>query len=146
MFHRFFSFLLQGPDTYLSFHFLSLLLCGLPGRQSPRFGSFWVFLGFFPFFFFFFLLSLGLVVWPRLSDLFVSQNLRNVCASHFPRWILGCALLLLYSLQIFHITFDRWFLAGWYYVHFRTNTFGKGMNPLYHSYVINTSPSILLQG
>ena len=35
--------------------------------------------------FFFFLvgvLSLGLVVWPRLGDLFVSQNPREICASH----------------------------------------------------------------
>ena len=41
--------------------------------------------------FFFFLLSLGLVVWPRLGDLFVSKNLREMCVSHFPGWIMGCA-------------------------------------------------------
>ena len=35
------------------------------------------------------LLSLGLVVWPRLGDLFVSQNPSEVCAFHFPGWILG---------------------------------------------------------
>ena len=28
-------------------------------------------------------LSLGLVVWPRLGELFVSQNHREVCAFHF---------------------------------------------------------------
>ena len=27
----------QGPGTYLSFRFLSILLCRLPGRQSPQF-------------------------------------------------------------------------------------------------------------
>ena len=39
---------------------------------------------------FFCCLSLGLVVWPRLRDPFISQNLRVVCASHFPGQILGC--------------------------------------------------------
>ena len=39
MFH-FFSFFLilsQGLDIYLSFHLLLILLCGMPGRQSPIF-------------------------------------------------------------------------------------------------------------
>ena len=36
-------------------------------------------------------LSLGLVVWPKLNDLFVSQNLKEFCASHFLGWILSCA-------------------------------------------------------
>ena len=31
-------------------------------------------------------LSLGLVVWPRLGDLFVFQNLREFCASHSPEF------------------------------------------------------------
>ena len=34
---------------------------------------------------FFFLLSLGLVVWSRLGDLFESQNPREVYASHSPK-------------------------------------------------------------
>ena len=34
--------------------------------------------------------SLFLVVWPRLDDLFVSQNPRGVFASHSPGHILGC--------------------------------------------------------
>ena len=33
----------------------------------------------------------GLVVWPRLGDLFVSQNPRGFCTSHSPGQILGCA-------------------------------------------------------
>ena len=37
-------------------------------------------------------LSLGLDVWQRLGDPFVSQNHREVCASHFIEQILGCAL------------------------------------------------------
>ena len=36
-------------------------------------------------------LSLGLVVWPRFDDPFLSQNSREVCASHFLGRILGCA-------------------------------------------------------
>ena len=49
------------------------------------------------FFFFFFWLSLGLIVWPWLSDLFVSQNPRGVCAPHSPRNILVCVYLFLRS-------------------------------------------------
>ena len=33
----------------------------------------------------------GLIIWPRLSDPFVSQNPRGVCASDSPGLILGCA-------------------------------------------------------
>ena len=33
----------QGPDIYLSFHFLLILLCGLPREQSPLFGRFFIF-------------------------------------------------------------------------------------------------------
>ena len=29
--------------------------------------------------------------WPRLDDPFVSQNPKELCASHFLGWILGCA-------------------------------------------------------
>ena len=36
-------------------------------------------------------LSLGLVVWPRLGGPFISENPREVCASHFPGLILGCS-------------------------------------------------------
>ena len=42
-------------------------------------------------FFFCCLLSLGLAVWPRLDDPFVSQNPKEYCASHFLGWILGFA-------------------------------------------------------
>ena len=40
---------------------------------------------------FFCWLPLGLVVWPRLGDLSVSPNVREVYASLFPAQILGCA-------------------------------------------------------
>ena len=48
------------------------------------------------FFNFFFLLwlPLRLVVWAILGDLFVSQNPREVSATHSPRWILGCAYII----------------------------------------------------
>ena len=43
------------------------------------------------FFFFFFWLLLGLIVWPRLCDLCVYLNHRELCASHSLGRILGCA-------------------------------------------------------
>ena len=46
---------------------------------------------FFFFFFFFFVDSLGLIIWPRLDDPFVSQNPKECCASHFLGRILGHA-------------------------------------------------------
>ena len=36
-------------------------------------------------------LSQGLVVWPKLGDLYICQNPREICASHFPGQIPGCA-------------------------------------------------------
>ena len=71
-----FMVLWQGLGTYLSFCFLWFPLCGLPGWQSSLFG--W-------FFFFFCWVSLGPVVWPRLGDLFVSQNPREFYAT-YSRW------------------------------------------------------------
>ena len=75
MFHSFFSVLWQGRGIYLSFCFPSVL------PQSPQCGRFsfscWI--------------SLGLVVWPRLDDPFISQNPIEVYVSHFPGRILGCA-------------------------------------------------------
>ena len=55
------------------------LVCIVLPNFSPRFS------------FFFRWISLGLVVWPRFGDLFVSQNPGDVHAFHFPRQILGCA-------------------------------------------------------
>ena len=45
MFHSFFSIPKQGPRTYLSFHFLSVLFCGQPEQKSQqfcRFSFFWL--------------------------------------------------------------------------------------------------------
>ena len=63
---------------FLIFRFLLILLCSLPVRQSPQFSRF----------FFSCWQSLVLDVWLRLGELFVSQNLREVRASHFPGRIL----------------------------------------------------------
>ena len=41
--------------------------------------------------FFLFWLSVRLFILPRLDNLFVSQNPREVCASHSPGWVPGCA-------------------------------------------------------
>ena len=64
IFHSFFLFLLQGPGTYLSFRFLSVLLCDQPERESPQFDKFFIL--------FIFLLALDLVDMLRLGDPFVS--------------------------------------------------------------------------
>ena len=77
----FYSFCSLSRSRFLSLFslFLKFSLCGQPEQQSPLFGGFSLFCW----------LSLGLVVWLRLGDLFVSQNPRGVCASHFPGRILG---------------------------------------------------------
>ena len=75
-----FLVLWQGLGTYLSFHFLFSLV-----RWYSKV-SFQQVL----FFFFFYWESLGLVIWLRLGDLFVSQNPRKFCVSHSPGRILGC--------------------------------------------------------
>ena len=63
MFHSFFCSLVRSR-YFPSFQLLFILLCDLPGRQSSLFTRFsfshW--------------LLLGLVVWMRLDDLFVSEN------------------------------------------------------------------------
>ena len=94
----FFSVLKQGIGTYLSFHFLSVLPCGQLKRQSPLFNRF-SFL-FLLFFFFFYWLSLGLVVWPRLSNPFVFQNPRKFSVSQFQGQILGCVYMICSYAQI----------------------------------------------
>ena len=81
MFHSFFLIPWQVPGTYLSFRFRSILLFGQPVQQRPHFGMFS----------FSYWLSLGLVVWPRLGNLFLSQNPRGVWASFSPGQILDCA-------------------------------------------------------
>ena len=45
-------------------------------------------------------LSLGLLVWLRLGDLFLFKNPRKFCASHSPRRILVCACTTFSSGQI----------------------------------------------
>ena len=62
-----FMFLWQSQGIYPSFCFLSISLCGLPGQQSTQLTKF-SFSGW---------LLIGLVVWQRLGDTFVSRNLRE---------------------------------------------------------------------
>ena len=77
MFHSFFNSLARS--RYFPLFFPLILLCNLPGHQSPRFGKFSVFCW----------LSLGLVVWLRLSNAFESRNPREFCASRSPGRITG---------------------------------------------------------
>ena len=99
-----FLVLWQGLCTFLSFCFLLFSLYGLPGRQSQLFSRFS----------FFGWLSLSLVIWPRLDDLFVFQNPREFYAFHSPGWILVCAyiLLLLILIRVFHISVNWWSFTG----------------------------------
>ena len=71
-----FSILLQGPGTYLSFHFLSVLLCDQQGQQSPQFGNF----------FFFCWLLLGQVVVPRFGDPLVFIIIIIIITSGLIHW------------------------------------------------------------
>ena len=77
--------LLQGLHNYLSFPFLSILLSGLPGWQSPIFGRFS-----FSFSFCCYWLLLNLVACPRLGDLSVSQNPSEFlrCILQYGFWVL----------------------------------------------------------
>ena len=78
---KFVSVLLQSRSTCLCIGFISVLLYGQPERYCQQFGRF----------FFCCWQSLDLVVCPRLSDPFVSQNIQEVCTSYFPGRIRGCA-------------------------------------------------------
>ena len=80
MYHSF-SVLKQDPGIYRFFCFLSIFLCGQAEWQNPQFG--W--------FLFCCSLSQGLVIWPRLSNPFVSQNPNDFCAFHFLGRILACS-------------------------------------------------------
>ena len=79
MFHSFFS--LARSRYWSFFRFLLFSICGLPERQSPLFSRL----------LFFCWLSLGLLVWSKLGDLFVYQNPEKFCACHFLGRIPGCA-------------------------------------------------------
>ena len=84
-------------NIYLSFCFFLILL----GRQSPLFNRFS----------FFCWLSLGLVIWPRLGDLFEFQNPREVCASLSPGWILDCAYTT--------CSYGQIKISWWYYYYYQ---------------------------
>ena len=77
MFHRFFSSLVSSKN-FSAFSFSLIFSQWLSGKVRS-----WASFLFFFFFFFFLLvkLSLGLVGWLGLSDLFIAQNPREFCAS-----------------------------------------------------------------
>ena len=85
MFHSFLSS--QGRSKYSSLFSFSLIFT-LSSIGTVK-STFWLF--FFSFLFFL-LLSLGLVFWPGLGDLFQSRNPREICASRSRGVILDCAL------------------------------------------------------
>ena len=80
-----FSVLQQVLGTYFSFRFLSVLPCGQPKQQSRQV------LFCFCFIYIYIWQLLCLVVWPRLGDPFVSQNLK------FMRLIIIISALLIFT-------------------------------------------------
>ena len=91
-----------------SFPFLFILPCGQQGQQSPQIGEFYFLL----------------VVWLRLDDLFVCQNQRVFCVSHFPGQMMGWAYTIcsygqtLFSCKVQEIVFlfdflDFHFVIRW---------------------------------
>ena len=112
-YHRFIVCFLNSltKSKYLFFFSLSFIFT-VACRDSKVYysaGSLSLSFFFFFFFFFFFWLSLGLVVWPRLGDLFVSQNPRELNTSHSPGLVLGFVhmplvrLLYTYLLNIYNL-------------------------------------------
>ena len=68
-----FSILYQGQGTYLSFHILSVLFCGLPGQQSRQFRRFS--------FFFFLLIIIRSGLWAEIRwSVCISKSHRSLCA------------------------------------------------------------------
>ena len=59
MFHSFFNSLARSEVFILPFTFLSILLCGQPGQQSPQFCKFSFFFVFFLFFFLLIIITFG---------------------------------------------------------------------------------------
>ena len=86
--HSFFSS--RGDSQYLSFFPLSFSFIQWSARTAKSIIRQVLFL-LFLFFFFFFWLSVGLVVWLKLVDPFLSQNPKEFCESHFLGQILDCA-------------------------------------------------------
>ena len=96
MFHSFFNSL-ASRGTYPSFHILSVLFCGQPGQQSPRFCKFSSIS-----------LLLGLAFWPRLGDPCVCQSSIGVYVCYFLGQVLSCAYTIcLYGQISISCTFPR---------------------------------------
>ena len=76
---QFFHFPQQGPGTYPSFRFLSILLCGQPGQQSSQFGKFSFLLLFLS------LLLLTITSYGHLAKIrwsvYISKSLTSLCVS-----------------------------------------------------------------
>ena len=73
----------QGLGTWHSFRFLWVLLCGLPGRESPLFGRF-------SFSYLFLITITRSVLLVMMGDLFVFLCPSELYASHSPGGILVC--------------------------------------------------------
>ena len=86
---QFFSIPWPGPDTYPSFHILSILFCGRPGQQSRQFCKFS---------FFFFLLII-----IRSGRLVQIRDPCCCCCCYYYHYLL---------IRVFHISVSWWFFTG----------------------------------
>ena len=104
MFHNFFLFTSNVSWLTTLFTFFQFYPGVSWNRKVPYSAGFFFVLSFF-------LLSLDLTAWPRLGGLFVSQNPREVCSSHFPgRFIIiiFLSLFIYLLLRVFHIIVSWW--------------------------------------
>ena len=111
---QFFLIPYQGRGTYHFFYILSVLIYGPMIWQIPQFYKFSLF----------YWLLQGLVVWPRLGDLFVCQNPIEVSVlfsmTNSGWWIYhlfvwsksNFLLIIIYSFSVFHISVSWWFFTG----------------------------------
>ena len=106
MFHSFFSILLQGRGTYLSFHIVSVLFCGQPGQQNRQFCRF-------PFFFFFFFFMIiirsGLLAEISWSVCMLKSH-RSLCMSFFRTGAGLCISHLLVWLNLSFLHISQWII------------------------------------
>ena len=64
-----------------------------------------------------------------------------------PIWLGGVLTVKWFKAMDYGIVVSKFEFQSRYYVHFRTNTLGKGMNPLYPpSYGLNSTTIVLLEG
>ena len=130
-----FSVLLQDLGTYLPFRFLTILFCGLPGRQSLLFGRF-SFLFFFHFFFLLTITRSGRLV-EMTWFVCISKSQRILCVSFSTTGSRLSIYLLfvwsnlnfLHNSQMITLPTHRWFGLVWFVGFYGISTFVGYLTP-----------------